>query len=71
MAIHLDGYDLTDVDDLAKELLTAADDTGSARDLILLALCRCISAIGSESELDRACRVIDEFSSIPHDWGKA
>lgn len=62
------GYDIEDIDTIANVLLQALDDTQEPHtDLKVLALCRAITLIGNEADLDRACMMIDEMA----DYGLA
>lgn len=59
------GFELDDIDSIAQPLLQALDDTGETDvRLKVLALCRAITLIGSESDLDNACQMIDEMSDF-------
>lgn len=59
------GFELDDIDSIAQPLLQALDDTGETDvRLKVLALCRAITLIGNESDLDNACQMIDEMSDF-------
>lgn len=59
------GYDMSQIDDVAAELFQFLVEMDISVPLSILGLCRAITIVGEKSDLDAACRVIDEFSEIP------
>lgn len=59
------GFEIEDIDAIAQPLLQALEDTGEADvKLHVLALCRAITLIGKEKDLDTACQMIDEMADF-------
>ncbi len=54
-------YSADEIDQYARDILQVAEDMELPISLMLLSLCRAITIIGSEEELDVACLLIDEL----------
>ena len=60
----INGFKLEEVDNVARDVLQAFAEWGIPPKLALLSLCRCITIIGSPEELDLACKIIDDLSTV-------
>lgn len=66
------GYDLDEVEEVAAELFQTIAEAQVPVTFAILALCRTITMIGTEEDLDLACIMIDqlrELSMDNHDFG--
>lgn len=61
------GYDQDEIDQYARVALDTLIETGVEDSLILLALCRAITIMASEEELDIACLILDEMRELSID----
>ncbi len=55
------GFDDDEIDQSARDILLAVEDMELPLPLLLLSLCKLITIIGSEEEIDTACILIDEL----------
>lgn len=61
------GFYLGDIDSAAKELMHTLAELDLPVELSILALLRVITAIGTDSELDMASRLLDDLREVPFD----
>ncbi len=61
------GYDQDEIDQYAREILHQLMDLDLPIPLILLSLCRAITIVATEEELDTACLMLDEMRDLPTD----
>ena len=59
-------YGVDEIDEVARDVLQALGDLDLPTPLCILGLCRVITIIGSQHDLDNACRFIDELSEIDY-----
>lgn len=62
------GYSMDEVDQYARDLLQLLEDTEVPVPLMLLSLCRAITIVGTEEELDVSCLLIDELRDDEEDF---
>ncbi len=55
------GYTNDEVDQYARDILQMLEDVELPISLMLLSLCRAITIVGTEEELDVCCALIDEL----------
>ena len=60
------GYDIAEINTIADEIFQGVVELNIPNRLAILGLCRAITIIGSEVDLDMACRYIDQLSEIPY-----
>lgn len=58
------GYPLDEIDALGKEIFTTLADQGISVRFSLLGLCRAITLIGSDEDIDLACITIDRLAEL-------
>jgi hypothetical protein len=63
---NLRGFDILEIDDVAHDLLHFLAEMGLPPKLTVLGLCRAITILSSDEDLDHACRLIDELSEIDY-----
>ncbi len=61
------GFSADEIDQAARDILQSAEDLELPLSLMLLALCRAITVIASEEEIDTACILIDELKDNVED----
>jgi hypothetical protein len=61
------GYDEDIIDERARDVLSTLDEFDASQELILLALCRAVTMIATDEELDIACILIDELREADDD----
>lgn len=52
----------SEVDEVAKEIISNLEYENIPRLLAIAGLCKAIVLLGDESDLDNACKMIDEFA---------
>lgn len=60
-------YFNADIDDAAKEVIQTLCDLDIPNGLAVAALCKAIVMIGTEQDLDKACKMIDDFAERSND----
>lgn len=65
MTFH--GYELEDIDTVAKDITETVEQLGVHSKLAVLALCRVVANIGTAEDLDVACQMIDDFADLPYE----
>lgn len=65
--VSLYGYTLDEIDDLAAEVFQLLVDEQVPIRLGILALCRAITMLGTEEDMDLACLMIDKLKEIVGD----
>lgn len=58
-------YTIEDIDEAARDLLQALSDLDLPVPLAIAACCRVITVIGTQEDLDTACKLIDDLQAIP------
>lgn len=59
------GYDIGEIDSIAQDLFQLICEMQIPIPLAALALCRTLTMVGDEQDLDIACSMIDRFVEIP------
>lgn len=63
------GYDIDEIDEIARDVFQLLTEQGVDINLSILGLCRAITILADEEQLDYACRMIDVLSEVPYDEG--
>lgn len=58
------GYDLDDIDGIAANLFQVIAEEQIPTTLAILALCRAITMLGTEEDMDLACVMIDQIRDM-------
>lgn len=58
------GYALDEIEEVAAEIFETVAEAHVPATMAILALCRAITLIGSESDLDLACLMIDQLRDV-------
>lgn len=61
---NIEGWSIDRIDDTAYELIQALSEMGIPSTLGFLGLCRALTILGDDEDLDMACKLIDDFSEL-------
>lgn len=61
---HIYGYTLDEIDEVAQEIFQTIAEQQVPNRHALAALCRVITMIGNEEDLDLACSMIDKLAEV-------
>lgn len=67
MSVQLYGFSLEEIDEVAAEVFSTLAEERIPLKLCILSLCRTITMMGSEEDLDMACMVIDRLRELTDD----
>lgn len=63
--LRMHGYDLEEINTAAEEVLNTISELSIPQPLAILALCRAIVNLGTEYDLNVACKIIDDMAELP------
>ena len=68
--VQLYGFSMDEIDEIAAEVFTSLAEERVPVKLSILALCRAITMLGTEEDMDMACLMIDRIRELTDEAGE-